>query len=405
MTIHDRQRELEAITPEVPEDFHQAMCRTLGGIVAREQNAQAYPDHTATVRGRAHRGRTLAFVLIAALLLATVAFAAYRWQLFDALRFMTGPTPTTADGIMHSGLGQTTVNGVTITVDEAGYDGRTLFIRYTYHMPDVDTPLGAYRDGGSGEGVSDADMQLLFDRNVGWWIDHLWINGQCVDMPANSGNVMSGSPTPGELVETEYWRLDNVDMQLSGKVEIALPIGERQSTDDYMLQKHPERYDSNGLMKLPEKGMVSFTLDTTGMLAKVRTAAPNVPVTTPYGTAAVTEAAFTPLMSYITLSLDADPDVVAAYQQEYGRGFYGEDGTLLFEYGGADVFNDWIYALTLVDGDGKALFPDTDNFGLNGYGNEWAEFTYPYIEKLPDALYLAPVTDGVAEMAYAVKVK
>ena len=93
MTIHDRRRELEAITPEVPENFHQAMCRTLGGIVAREQNAQVYPDHTATLNGRAHRGRTLAFVLIAALLLATVAFAAYHWQLFDALRFMTGPRP------------------------------------------------------------------------------------------------------------------------------------------------------------------------------------------------------------------------------------------------------------------------------------------------------------------------
>jgi hypothetical protein len=51
----------------------------------------------------------LAFVLVGALLLATVALAAYHWKLFDILSFMTGPTPTTADEVMHGDLGQTTV--------------------------------------------------------------------------------------------------------------------------------------------------------------------------------------------------------------------------------------------------------------------------------------------------------
>jgi hypothetical protein len=209
-------------------------------------------------------------------------------------------------------------------------------------MPDVDTPLGEYRDG-----VSEEDMQLLTDRNVGWWIDHLWINGQCIDMPGNSGAVMSGSSAPGELIETEYWRLDNVDVRLSGKVEITLPIGERQSVSDYARATHPEAYDENGLLKLPEKGMVTFTLDTTGMLDKVITVTPDVPVTTPYGTAKVTEASFTPLMTYITLALDADPDVVAAYQARTAWVSTARTARCFGSTGGADVFNDWIYTLNL----------------------------------------------------------
>ncbi len=396
-------RYLTDTAPEVPEVFHLAMRDTLNGFVTGERNSLG--NGQAAARGPRHRSRALALALIAALLLATAALAAYHWKLFDTLSFLTGPAPTGADEVMHSDLAQTTVNGVTITVEEAGYDGRTLFLRYSYRIPDVDTPLGAYRDGETGEGVSQEDMQLLYDRNVGWWIDNFWIDGQCVDMAGNSGAVTSGSATPGEIVQTEYWRLDNVNVRLSGKVEIALPIGERQSTDDYSLLKHPEAYDENGMLKLPSKGMVTFTLDTTGMLEKVTTVNPGVPVKTPYGTAEATETSFTPLMTYITLKLAADPEAVAAYQAENGLGFYGEDGTLLWEYGGADVFDDWIYALNLVDGDGNLLFPDTDICGLNGHGGEWAEFVYPHIETLPEELYLTPVSDGKADMEYAVRVK
>ncbi len=404
MNKNDRRQQLAEIIPEVPEVFHNAVCNTLGGIVARENIARTGYRRTMPVLGARRRGRVLVLALLIALLLGAVALAAYHWQLFDALSFLTGASPKMADEVMQSDLAQVTVNGVTITVEEAGYDGKTLFLRYTYLIADVDTPLGVYRYGETGEGVTEEDMQLLTDRNVGWWIDHLWIDGRCVDMPNNSGAVTSGSATPGELVQTEYWRLDNEDTRLSGKVEISLPIGERQSLENYSLLKHPEMYDENGLLKLPEKGVVTFTLDTSDTLAKVRTENPGVPVVTPYGTAEVSEACYTPLMTYITLKLAADPDVVAAYQAENGVGFYGEDGTLLWEYGGADVFSDWIYSLNLVDGDGNILFPDA--CGQNGYGDEWAEFDYPYIETLPDALYLAPVTDdGTVDMTYAVKVR
>ena len=342
------------------------------------------------------------FALLAALLLCTAALAARHWKLFDTLGIITGPAPTTADEVMHSDLGKQTVNGVEITVEEAGYDGRTLFLRYTYRMPDVDTPLGAYRNGGTGDGVGEEDMRLLSEHHVGWWIDHLWINGQCVDMPDSSGSITSGSATPGELVQTEYWRLDHVNMHLSGKVEIALPIGEIQPLEQYSLLKHPEMYDENGLLKLPEKGMVTFTLDTADTLAKVRVENPEVPVSTPCGTLAVSETSLTPLMTYITVHFTPDPQVLADYLAENGRGFYSEEGELLWEYGAADVFGDWLNRLTLVDGNGTVLFPGSS--GYNSCSSEEAEYVYPYLDSVPEHLYLAPTDNGVGVMEYAVLV-
>ena len=117
------------------------------------------------------------------------------------------------------------------------------------------------------------------------------------------------------------------------------------------------------------------------------------------------EAAFTPLMTYITLEMLPNAESVAAYKAEHGDGFYGEDGTLLWEYTGADVYGGWVSSLQLVDGNGTVLFPD--HWGNNGYSAEWSEFTYPYMDaqNLPEELWLAPVEDGAADMTCAVRVK
>lgn len=34
-----------------------------------------------------------------------------------------------------------------VTVNEAVYDGRTLYLMWTYRLPDVDVPLGVAEDG------------------------------------------------------------------------------------------------------------------------------------------------------------------------------------------------------------------------------------------------------------------
>lgn len=392
--------QLAFVTPNVPDAFHEAMQKTLGSIVAQERNERI--NQTARPkRLRLGARRTLALALLIALILATVAVAAFHWKVFDDLWLFKG-TPQNADDLMHSMLHQETVNNVEITIEEAGYDGRSLFLRYSYRMLDVDTPLGMYRTGETGPGVGEEDLRLLGEHNVGWWIDHIWFNGRCMDMAAGSGGDTSGSETPGELIETQIWRLDKESIFLDGKVEISLPIGERQSLDAYRLKDHPEAYGEDGKLLLPQKGMVTFTLDASDALSRVVTEHPNIETVTPDVTLKVREVCFSPLLTYVYVDLEGNPDSIAAYRAENGEGFYDEEGNLLWAYGGTDVYP-WVSELTLVDGDGTVLFPDY--YGGEGYNDTSAEFIFPYREAWPDELYLAPVEDGKADMTRAVRVK
>ena len=395
----------ERMIPETPAAFKQAMRQTLDEIVLT-----APKEETNEMNIGFGKRRALVIALAVILLIATVAVAATQWHIFDTLSFMTGSAPKNADQVMQANLYQTTVNDVEITIKEAGYDGKTLFIQYSYRMKDVDRCLGLFAEEYKGtvdygmEGIGEDDMRLLYDRNVGWWIDHLWIDGKSVDMPNNSGATTSGSATPGEIVQTEYWRLDNEDVQLSGKVSISLPIGERQSVTEFYGREDSEKYGEDGTLLPPEKGLVTFTLDTSDILSRVRYEYPNVPARGENVTAQVSEVCYSPLMTYITLKLEGDADAIAAYKAEHGEGFMSEDGkTMLWEYGGMEVFDRWIGSLELVDGEGRRLFPGM--YGNNGYGNEWAEFVYPYIDDMPQELYLAPFADGTADMTQAVKVK
>ena len=394
MKKRDYAQEIDRGIPVTPLSFKLAMQKTFDDIVA-ENPVKEPEEREALINKR----RALVLVPVAIALIATVAVAATQWHIFDRLSFLTGVSPQNADQVMQSNLAQTTVYGVEITIQEAGYDGKTLFIQYAYRLEDVDRTLGA----GTEDGISMEDLQLLEEYNVGWWIDHLWIDGRCVDMPNNSGSVTIGSKASGEIIQAEYWRLDNENISLSGKVEIALPIGERQPLSNYQRQKHPEMYGKDGSLLLPAKGMVSFTLDTADILSRVRIEHPNVPVKGENVTAQCSEVCYSPLMTYVTLQLEGDPDAIDAYKAENGEGFYGSDGSLLWEYGGMDVFGEWISSLALVDGAGTVLFPNQS--GMNGYGNEWAEFVYPYIETVPEELYLAPVKDGITDMTQAIKVR
>ena len=66
-----------------------------------------------------------------------------------------------------------------------------------------------------------------------------------------------------------------------------------------------------------------------------------------------------------------------------------------------DVFSSWLDSLQLVDGAGTVLFPDLS--GPDAYSDEMAEFVFPYLETLPEALYLAAVDEnGTVDMSFAV---
>lgn len=383
--------------PEVPENFHRAMENTLNRIVQEEQ---ADPVRALAFRPR----RMLALALAIALLLATVAFAAYRWQIFDTLSLLTGQNPKNADQVMQSNLAQTTVNGVEIAVTEAGYDGRILFLRYSYRLPDFEESLGVYKDGQLMEGLLYEEDELLSEYNVGWWTDNFWIDGLTMEMFSGSGGVTTGSDVPGEIIVTEYWRLDAGAVRLSGEVDISLPIGAKPDTSKYFpLFEHPEWKDENGNFKMPDEGLVTFTLDTGDMLDQVVTEHPNLPVELPEVTAKVTEAAYSPLMTYITLDLQGNPDAWDAFEAEHGEGWTDEDGNVIMPYTAMDVHGDWVCNLHLVDGNGAELFPG--EYACSGYGDDWAEYLYPYIENLPDELWLAPIQNGAADFSRAVRVR
>lgn len=389
--------------PEVPELFSMRMEKTLERIVIQEANMKESTKETLRTGTHISR-RAIALALALMLSLGVVGYAATQWQLFDSLSFMMGNgTPVNADRVMQGNLAHETVNGVDIDVLEAGYDGRTLFVRYSYKMNDVSKPLGASVNGQEGEGINDDDLALLADHQVGWWIDHLWIDGRCIDMPESSGATTDGSTEAGEIIQTEYWRLDNEGIVLNGKVKVSLPIGERQPISDYTKADHPEMYTADGELKEPTKGMVSFVVDAANVEKLIHTENPNIPFTTEMGTVRVSEVCYSPLMTYITLKIDGSPDALAAYKEQNGEGYMDENGNLMWPFSTMDVYTEWLTSLELVDRNGQQLFPD--HYGCNGYGDTKAEYIYPYIEKLPDKLYLAPIVSGVADMTQAVKVK
>lgn len=393
-------RELKNLTPDVPEAFHRRVESFLQEKVDQEVNMKESTKR-ALYRGGRFSSRALILALVAVLMLGTVAFAATQWGIFDSLSGMLGVQPPTADSVMQGDLHSETVNGVEITVKEAGYDGKTLFLQYSYRLPGMTDPVGQI-DKRTGERLlTDDDLALLSANKVGWWVDAFWVDGQPMEMADNSGGEYRGSEVPGEIVCTEYWRLDNIEVELSGKVEIALPIGEKQPAE-----YRKAIFDkASGQYTLPDKGVVTFTLDTSDVLSRVVRTNPNVPTITPDVTVQVSEVAYTPLMTYITLAMEPNAQSIAAFKAENGEGFYAEDGTLLWEYGGVDVYSDWIAALQLVDGNGTPVFPG--HWGNNGCGEAWAEFTYPYMDpaKLPEQLWLAPMDGGAADMTCAIRVK
>ena len=246
--------------------------------------------------------------------------------------------------------------------------------------------------------------ELLSEYNVGWWTDNFWIDGLTMEMFSGSGGVTTGSDVPGEIIVTEYWRLDAGAVRLSGEVDISLPIGAKPDTSKYFpLFEHPEWKDENGNFKMPDEGLVTFTLDTGDMLDQVVTEHPNLPVELPEVTAKVTEAAYSPLMTYITLDLQGNPDAWDAFEAEHGEGWTDEDGNVIMPYTAMDVHGDWVCNLHLVDGNGAELFPG--EYACSGYGDDWAEYLYPYIENLPDELWLAPIQNGAADFSRAVRVR
>lgn len=364
-------RELKALTPGVPAAFHQQVEDFLSEKVAQENQSQHARQHFRL------GGRAMVLALAALLLMGTVAMAATNWGIFDTLAYLLGEQPISNNMQMEKILHQETTGSTDITILEAGYDGRTLLLQYSCRSID--------------------GTQTCAD----WWTDRFWVNGVSVDMPADSGADFTETETPGEVVRTDYIRLDNENIRLSGRVTIGLPLVEKPDMTYFK-----SLYDVEvGRYAQPEQGLVVFSFDAGDVLSRVETFYPNVKTVTDVVAAKVTEAAFSPLMTYITLELTGNPDALADYKQEHGEGYYNENAMLLWPYTSIDVHSSYLSSLTLVDENGTVLFPD--HSGNNGMGDTWAEYLFPYIppETMPKHLYLAPVSKGVVNMEDAIFVR
>lgn len=366
----------------------------------------------------AYRFFLLLVALVMSLAAVSAAFAESEWQIFDTVSDLTGPDAAkNGDLVMQRNLYHGVVDGMEFTVTEAGYDGLALFLRYTYRIPKVEYALGVtaaevYGDdlpeGMSPDsyvdGLTEEAEEAMTDWHYSWWYDQFWIDGKGVDIAAGTLQHYSGSNLPGELIVTDYRPLYSEGITLNGKVRISLPLGSRPASVVFARDENPDMFDEKGML-LPDEGVVTFELDTKDIASQVRFFHPEKEVDLPGFSAKVGEAAFSPLMTYISLDLFIKPGAFEAFIAENGESATDENGEMMWEYTPNDVFSSWISALKLVDGNGVLLFSPEKEFEYE-YDTEKAVFTFPYIDVLPESLYLAPYDYETeqADMSNAVQV-
>lgn len=370
-----------------------------------------------------HMKRPVA-LLLAVLLLPLFSAASAEtkeaeWGIFNSHRYLMGSdAEKNADQVLQRDLYTGTVNGMAFTVSEAGYDGRSLFLRCSYRIPDEKNAYGVKAEEVYGEflldgmkkdsyveGLTEEGNGLLEAKQIGWWYDQFWIDGKGVDLAVGAMQSVSGSDIPGEIIETDYLPLYKAGVFLEGTVRISLPIGARPDLSEYDPEAHPEKFDADGFLILPETNVVTFELDTKDILSRVRAFRPEQETELSGFTAKVSDAALTPLMTYITVEMNLKPGALEAFIAENGEGEKDENGQLIYKYGPINVVTPWLESLKLVDGNGTVFFPE--QAGLEGNEAQKAEFMYPYMENLPESLFLAPYDEetGKADMSRAVSVK
>lgn len=380
--------------PATPAVFSNAMRETLRGIAQAEgqKEGQAMQKHLT-------KRRILLYIIVAVLLVSGVAIAAalLTGTVFD---YTLGTTPENAQSMIQYDLAGETIGDAEVKVTQAAYDGMSLFVAFSIRDLNATEPLGVYDDLSGMRLLREGDYASIADMGVGWWVDHIWIDGQPIDMPAMSSVMDIATETPGEILYSMLLRLDQEEVYLDGKsVEISMPIGERQSLDS--LVKDSE----NGQIALPEKGMIAFTLDCS-IRDRVVRFTPEWETIGERWRAKVRSAIFTPIQTYVTVDWAVDEDVMAAFIAENGEGYPDGNGGYYWMYDGVDAVGNEIQSLQLVDQNGTPVIQNAEGFyGSQGTGATVAYFTFPYVETLPDELYMAPTIGGDIDMGSAIRIK
>lgn len=295
-------------------------------------------------------------------------------------------------------LAEVEASGYRVRVEEAVYDGMTLYVRYSIRDMSCDHLLGETNVDTGRRMLNEQEITAFDHAPVGWWTDNLWINGQNVDMPGLSGGETWAGDENGEIVVSEMYRLDQVGVSLSGDVQIDLPIGEKQHYDYETWQS---MLKEDGTFRKPEAGIVSFTLNCD---APVTHYADGERVILPDGTAAWVESADdTPVKLYVTVRFEISDAQREAFRAENGEGYVFPDGTVM-PFDDVDMVGSWVYGLTLVDADGKPLRASLGyGEGNWGVGSGVADYVFSHEDAYPEQVYLAPQTgEDSADMAWAI---
>ena len=369
--------------PEPPPAFQSAMEQAL--------------DRSAREPARAPRRltrRQMVAVVLAALLMLSVAVAAALGR--NVIDFFTMGTAPQSQGMIQKNLASASYDHCDITIREAAYDGMTLYILYAVQDRDAAEPLGTL-DPYTGERYMEETRTPGMEAdNVSWWRDGLWIDGVDTDVPGMSRWEYRGTDTPGEMLCYQLWRLDQLVVYLSGSVEITLPLGKRQPYESLA-------YDQQRRALAPEEGVITFTLDASAR-DSVTVEHPGYRREIGGVTVWVSEAVYTPVQTYLTVTYQVPQEVLDAYIAQRG----GQPEVDGMQYMPMDLMTDWLYDAALVDGAGTPLQnPTVFVYGCEGISNTQAWFTFPAMTEFPSELYVAPMdyATGGYNLAKSIRVR
>jgi len=402
MKKEEFRKQLHAETPEPPDHFELAMQRELSRISAEAQAEAPVRTQPGRIRGGLPR-KAILIAMIVAMLAGAVALAStlLKQNVFELILW---DSPENADSVIQYDLAKESFDECDVEIKQAAYDGVSLYIVYSIRERGATETLGEYEEETGLYYYGGQTFPAMERDQIGWWTDQFWIDGRDVDMPSMSTGMIVGSDTPGELLFYNMYRLDQEDIYLDGKnVEIALPIGRQQPHDTLVI----DRSGDKPVTLKPGKGLITFHLDCS-VRDGITITHPNVEADLGTHTAKVAEVTYSPIQMYATMSLQVKQEALDAFTAQYGEGWYDSEGNLMWPYSGMDVFGDWIATLQLVDGDGVPVFDPADLagvYGLGGYGDNAAWFTFPYLETWPDEMYLAPMDGDTADFTQAVRLK
>ncbi len=365
---------------ETPDVFHQSILHALDEV----QDTQPAPS--VRVSPLKPKRPVLLFVLLLLLLCALASAAVLTSNLFKNTLGIEHVKDSDFVFVTHQ---QKEIDGVTLTLKEAAYDGMTLFVHYSIKDHNSTIPLGEYDNDAEQYVLTSEAYDSIFTMPVRWWADSIWVDGVERDMPVASQNQML-SENKEEIEWFDFYSLSDSDILPQGDtIHFDFPVGSPDKT------------------RSKEDRFLSFTLDAT-IQDRIQKITPNICTTTPLWHAKVTEVIFSPVQMYVNLSWGLQEGVLEKFIEKNGIGEYDENGTLLWTYDAMDAMPDnFMYHLWLVDEKGRRIGGNEKGyFGMSWCGQDKAQFTFPYLEEYPQKLYLAvPSQDGRLDREHAIVIR